>query len=216
MLITRPVTASNFSVDFLWRALRCHKKSTPKCRVLAALGIQGNIVESTSIEKARDNISSKNQSYGIDVFKHSLKYSLISYICSLGIIFTAITLLGGGPDQAGDGISLKDVVLKIIAVPFVETVIFQLCLIWILSKIKFLNVSLVITISAVFFVLSHNFAKAVVVLPLGFILAYLFCHWWKKTGTLKWAFIVTFLTHALHNTYSSFTNFIPPSMFFWL
>jgi hypothetical protein len=173
-------------------------------------------VESIHIKQVKDNNRTNNQSLSISAFKYSLTCSLISFICSIGIILAAITLLGGGPDKVGEGISLKDVVIRIIAVPFVETAIFQLFIIWTLSKAKYLNLSVIIVISAVFFIVSHDFGKAIVVLPLGFILAYVFIHWWKKTGNLKWAFATTFLTHALHNAYSSFLNFIPTSMFFWL
>ena len=139
------------------------------------------------------------------IFLHSLKCSLISFLSAIIVIVVAMILLGGGPNMVGANRGLGVYVATIVIAPLLETIVFQLLVIWGLTKVRFLKPSIVIVISAVLFASYHNPIKAIVVFPLGLVLACVFCYWRERSGTLKWAFTATCLTHALHNAYNSLT-----------
>lgn len=153
------------------------------------------------------------RSLSLRVLVHSLAFSLVSISSALIILIVAV-LIWGGPDKGAENVNVGlEIFVNVISVPLIETIFFQFLIIWAFSKIQFLRPAVIIAISAVLFAVYHRLPKAIIVLPLGIVLAYVFCYWWEKTENLKWAFAATYLTHALHNLYSFLLNFIPPSFF---
>lgn len=98
-------------------------------------------------------------------------------------------------------LSSGDLFLDILFLPFLETLIFQAFVIYLLKKIKKLNAIAICIISVFPFILAHSSSKYVVALFAGLALSYSYLLYSKKRNA-GYAILVVFLIHALLNAKS--------------
>jgi hypothetical protein len=125
----------------------------------------------------------------------------------------AISTTPAQPNLAGDFV--REVILG----PLVETAILHLLVIESLLKFNLRKTIHIVPITAVIFVAIHltnpnGLASAVAVIPGGFVLAYCYWYWRRKTGSWRVASTATWMTHGLHNFYYWLLNFVPAWVIF--
>jgi hypothetical protein len=114
---------------------------------------------------------------------------------------------------------LRTFAIGVVVGPLVETALFHLLVIELLLRAKVQRAILVVTASALMFIGVHltnpyGVASAISVIPGGFVLAYGYLYWRRRTGSWRVASMATWLTHGLHNFWFWLLNFVPASLIF--
>ncbi len=103
--------------------------------------------------------------------------------------------------------------------PLIETAIFQLAVFELLRRAGVQRARYLVPVSAVLFIGIHltnprGAVSALTITPAGFVLAWCYLYWRRKTGSWHVPFAATWLTHGLHNFYYWLLNFVPASLIF--
>jgi len=148
----------------------------------------------------------------VPTYKFIILMVLLSYIVVLPLIPIAILFELdeiGGPDSVRESSYILEFILVVIIAPFLETLIFQTSVFYILNKFSFFKnrVVIIILISAMAFGMAHSYSTIYILLGfvMGLVLAYAYhIYMQKKASSYK---VVT-LIHSIRNLLAFLLAFV--------